>query len=131
MPHATFPRRLVALLSLVLRGLADGLLRPFVGSFGLLLLFVLPFDTWGFLQDSHGYARAQDLDVTLPHWERQYVQRNLLTFIATGLVLWLIAASYFQPHKPLLRVSCRVVVTALFLASVFNFYQWAMTGFDH
>ena len=66
-----------------------------------------------------------------PHWEWQYVQRNLLLFAAAGLVLWMIVASYFKPQRSLLHVSCRLVVTALFVLGVFNFYQSAVNGFDH
>ena len=131
MSPATFPSRFVAFLSTVMGGLADGLLRPLVGGFSVMLLLVLPFDTWGFLQDPHGYAVGQHLDVDQPHWEWQYVQRNLLLFAAAGLVLWMIVASYFKPKRPLLRVSCRLVVTALFVLGVFNFYQSAVNGFDH
>ena len=131
MSPATFPSRFVAFLSTVMGGLADGLLRPLVGGFSVMFLLVLPFDTWGFLQDPHGYAVGQHLDVDQPHWEWQYVQRNLLLFAAAGLVLWMIVASYFKPKRPLLRVSCRLVVTALFVLGVFNFYQSAVNGFDH
>ena len=31
----------------------------------------------------------------------------------------------------MLRLSCRLVVTAFFVLGVFNFYHWAMTGFDY
>jgi hypothetical protein len=131
MPHATFPERFVAFFSTVMGGLADGLLRPLVGSFSMMFLLVLPFDTWGFLQDPHGYAVGQHLDVAQPHWEWQYVQRNLLLFAATGLILWLIVASYLKPQRPMLRLSCRLVATALFVLGVFNLYQSAVNGFDH
>ena len=131
MSPATFPERFVTFFSTVMGGLADGLLRPLVGGFSVMFLLVLPFDTWGFLQEPHEYAIGQHLDVTQPHWEGQYVQRNLLLFAAAGLVLWLIVASYFKPQRPWLRVSCRLVVTGLFMLGVFNFYQSAVNGFDH
>lgn len=131
MPLATFPERFVTLSSGIIGKLADGLLRPLVGSFGLLLLFVLPFDTWGFLQAPHGYAVGQQLDVAEPNWEWQYVQKNLLLFATTGFCLWLIAASYFKPQRHLLRLSCRLLVTALFVLGVVNFYQAVMNGFDY
>jgi hypothetical protein len=131
MAHASLPERFIALFSTVMGGLADGLLRPLVGSFSLMFLLVLPFDTWGFLQDPHGYAVGQHLDVSQPHWEWQYVQRNFLLFAATGLVVGLVVASYFKPQLPLLRLGCRLVVTAVFTVGVFNFYQSAVSGFDH
>lgn len=129
MPIAIFLERFTTLFSMMMGRLVDGLLRPLVGSFGLLFLFVLPFDTWGFLQDPHGYAVGQQLDVTGSHWEWQYVQRNLLLFAANGLSLWLIVASYFKPQRHLLRLSCRLLVTALFVLGVFNF-QSVVNGFD-
>lgn len=67
MAHAPFSERLPALFSTVMGGLADSLLRPVVGSVSMLTLLVLPFDTWGFLQEPQEYARGQHLDVTQPH----------------------------------------------------------------
>jgi hypothetical protein len=131
MPRATFAERFATLFSAVMGRLADGLLRPLVGSFSALLLLGLPFDTCAFLQHPHEYAIGQHLDITQPHWLEQYVLRNFLLFAAAGLTLWLIVASYFKPSRPLLRLSCRSLVTALFAIGVFNFYQSAVNGFDH
>lgn len=131
MSAAPFLGRFATLFSAVMGRLADGLLRPVVGGCSVLLLLALPFDTWGFLQYPHEYVVGQHLDITQPHWQGQYVLQNLFLFAAAGLTLWLIIASYVKPLRPLLHVSCRVLVTALFAIGVFNFYQSAVNGFDH
>ena len=131
MSYATFAGGLATLFSTVMGRLADGLFRPVVGIFSVLLLLGLPFDTSAFLQHPHEYVIGQHLDITQPHWEGQYVLRNFLLFAAAGFTLWLIVASYFKPPRPLLRLSCRFLVTALFAIGVFDFYQSAVNGFDH
>ena len=131
MHHRTFFALSSAYVSTRMGKLADSVFRPLVASFSFVLVLLLPADAYEFLRGPQDYIGVHHLDVTQPHWQWQYLQGNVLSFIVAGLLLWLIVASYRQPQKHLLRVSCRVVVTLTIVAWTVNFYQWAMTGFDH
>ena len=125
-----FPQHLAALFNTAMGGLADGLLRPLVGGFSVLSLLILPVNIYYFLQHSHDSATGQQLGATHPNGEWQYVQRELFHFVAAGLILWLILASFFsKPQQHLLRLCCRLVVTGVFALGVYNVYQFMMNGF--
>jgi len=111
--------------------LADGLFRPLVGLISLSLVLLLPADAYEFMREPHDYILVHHLDVTQTYWQWQYLQGSFFGFVVAGLTLGLIIASYRRPQRYFLRMSCRVVVTLTIAVWVFNFHQWAMTGFDH
>ena len=96
----------------------------------MLSLLVLPRNIYLFLQHKRDFPMGQHLDVTRSHEEWQYVQRDLFLFAVSGLTLWLIVASFFsKPHQRLLRLCCRLVVTAVFALGVYNVCKFMMNGY--
>jgi hypothetical protein len=111
--------------------LLDWVLRPIVGLLYLLLVVIIPVDAFDFYVDPDAYIPVHHLDVTQPHWKWQYLQGNLILFTLALFGIILLISSIAKRQNRRLLITSRIITAVTILMIGVNFYQWAMTGFDH
>ena len=100
---------------------------------GLLFLMVilLPFDTYEFLNNPKDYINVHHLDTTQELWQLQYLKNALIGFPLCLAGLIIILKSYSNKGNIPLKAVRRLVVFTTISLMVYGFYQSYLTGFDH